>query len=246
MIYRRVMVSNLLIAVVRPLLYLLGMGLGVGGLVDRGASAEQALAGLTYFQFFGPSMIATTAMLVSVNDALWPVHGGFNWDRGFFAQAATPIAPGDIATGTSLWHLTKALLASAGVAVILALFPSTRSWGLVPAVGFGALTGLAFAAPITAWSAWRPDSLSFPNIQRFIIAPMFLFGGAFYPIDQLPSALQWFSRLTPVWHGVELCRAVAYGRLEAGPALSHVAYLAGWCLLGGWLSRRQFARRLGN
>ncbi len=245
-IYRRVWASNVMASVIRPLMYVLGMGIGVGGLVDGGPRSGEVLDGLTYFQFFGPSMIATSAMMVLVNDALWPIHGGFQWHRSFFSQAATPITPGEIVTGVALWHFTKGLLASAGVGLVLALFPSIRSWGLLAAVLFGALTGLAFAAPITAWSAWREDTTSFPNINRFVIVPMFLFSGAFYPISQLPVWLQWFSRFTPVWHGVELCRGAVYGLLSFGQVVGHVAYLLLWCAVGMLLSRRVFADRLGN
>jgi len=246
MVYRRIWASNLVVSVLRPLLYMLGMGLGVGGLVDGGPRSDEVLDGLTYFQFFGPAMVATSAMMVLVNDSLWPIRGGFIWNRTFLSQAATPITPGEIVAGIGLWHLTKGVLASLGVVLVLALFPSTRSLGLLPAVGFGALTGWAFAAPLTAWSAWRETDLSFPNILRFVVVPMFLFSGAFYPIEQLPGWLQWFSRFTPVWHGVELCRGVTYGLLTWTTALGHVAYLLAWAAIGLALARRVFADRLGN
>ena len=81
-----------------------------------------------------------------------------------------------------------ARLPAAGVAVVLALFPSTRSWGLLPAVAFAVLTGMAFAAADhgVVVDAGASDQ-SFPAIMRFAIVPMFLFAGAFYPIDQLPG-----------------------------------------------------------
>ncbi len=245
-LYRRIWASNVVVSIVRPLLYVLGMGLGVGGLVDDGPRADEVLDGLTYFQFFAPAMIATTAMMVLVNDSLWPIRGGFLWNRTFFSQAASPISPGEIVGGVALWHLTKGLLSSVGVAVVLALFPSTRTWGLIPAVGVGALTGVAFAAPLTTWAAWRETDLSFPNINRFVIVPMFLFSGAFYPISQLPTWLQWFSRITPVWHGVELCRGAVYGGLSLGDVVVHVVYLLAWAGVGWVLARKVFADRLGN
>jgi len=245
-LYRTIWRSNMMGAFFQPLLYLLGMGLGVGALVDRGDDAARLLDGLTYFQFLAPSLIATAAMMVTSSEAMWPVLGGFKWQSGFHAAAATPLSPGDIAIGVALWHATKALIAGGGVAVALLVFEETRSPGLPLAVLFGGLTGLAFSSVITAWTATREQDFSFPNINRFVITPLFLFGGAFYPISQLPEWLQWVAKATPLWHGIELTRGAVNQRLEWGSTAVHVGYLALF-VVGGWASaRRTFARRLGK
>jgi lipooligosaccharide transport system permease protein len=245
-LYRTIWRSNLMGAFVQPRLYLLGMGLGVGALVDRGDDSARLLDGLTYFQFLAPALIATAAMMVTSAEAMWPVLGGFKWQSGFHAAAATPLSPAQIAAGVGLWHATKALIAGTGVAVALMFFSETRSPGLPLAVLFGGLTGLAFASVITAWTATREQDFSFPNINRFVITPLFLFGGAFYPISQLPDWLQWVAKATPLWHGVELTRGAVNERLELGSTLVHVGYLLLFVLVG-WLSaQRTFRQRLGR
>lgn len=245
-LYRTIWKSNVMGAFFQPLLYLLGMGLGVGALVDRGDDAAQLLDGLTYFQFLAPSLIATSAMMVSSSEAMWPVLGGFKWQSGFHAAAATPLTPGEIAGGIALWQTTKALIAGGGVAIALLCFEDTRSVGLPLAVLFGGLTGLAFSSVITAWTATREQDFSFPTINRFVITPLFLFGGAFYPISQLPEWLQWIAKATPLWHGVELTRNAINDRLELGSTAGHVAYLLVF-VAGGWLSaRHSFQKRLGR
>jgi lipooligosaccharide transport system permease protein len=243
-LYRAVWKSNVLGSFLQPLLYLIGMGLGVGALVDRGGQSETLLGGLTYFQFLAPALIATTAMLVTTNEAMWPVVAGFKWMRSYHAQAATPLTPRQIAGGVALWHATKALIAVTGVASVLVLFDETRSWGLLLAIPFGVLTGVAFAAPMTAWSATRETDNSFPTINRFVIMPLFLFGGAFYPISQLPDWLEPVAQATPLWHGVELTRGAVHGRLELGATVVHVAVLASLAVIGWILAGRNFARRL--
>ena len=245
-VYRTLWKTNLLGAFFQPLLYLLGMGLGVGALVDRGGRSGELLDGLTYFEFLAPGLLATTAMMLAAQESMWPVLGGFKWMRTFHAQAATPLSPGEIAGGLALWQTTRALIAVGGVAAVLVLFDSTRSWGLLVAVPFGALTGVAFAAPITAWSATRESETSFPSILRFGIIPLFLFGGAFYPVSQLPEVVQPLARITPLWHGVELCRNAVHGRLQWGTTAVHIAVLSG-CALVGWLvARIKFAKRLAS
>jgi lipooligosaccharide transport system permease protein len=245
-LYRTIWKSNVMASVVQPFLYLLGMGVGVGALVDKGTHATTSLGGLTYLQFLGPALIATTAMLVTAGEAMWPVLGGFKWQSGFHAAAATPLAPGDIAAGVFLWQGTKALIAGGAVALTLVVFPDTRSPGLILAVLFGGLTGLAFSALITAWTATREQDISFPNINRFVVTPLFLFGGAFYPLTKLPVWLQWVAKVTPLWHGVELTRAAANGRLTLTATAEHVAALLVFIGLGWVLARRTFAKRLGS
>ncbi len=245
-LYRTIWKSNVMGAFFQPLLYLLGMGLGVGALVDRGTDSERLLDGLTYFQFLAPGLLATTAMMICSQEAMWPVMGGFKWMRSFHAAAATPLSPGDVLGGVTLWHLTKGLIAVSGVAAVLALFSETRSFGLLLAIPFGAITGVAFATPITAWAATRETEWSFPTIQRFVIMPLFLFGGAFYPIEQLPDWMEPIARITPLWHGVELCRDAVHGRLELGSTVGHLAYLIGLATIGWLVARPQFERRLAT
>lgn len=245
-LYRTIWRSNVLGALLQPLLYMLGMGLGVGALIDRGDGSERLLDGLTYFEFLAPALLATTGMMVSAQESMWPVMGGFRWQRSFHAQAATPLSPGEITGGLALWQTTRATISVAGVAAVLLLFSEVRSAGLLLAIPFGGLTGVAFAAPITAWSATRESDRSFPSIMRFGIIPLFLFGGAFYPVSQLPDWLEPVARVTPLWHGVQLCRGAVHGRLDLVDAIGHCAFLASLAL-GGWLfARRTFTRRLAT
>ncbi|HUF99238.1 MAG TPA: ABC transporter permease, partial [Ilumatobacter sp.] len=137
-------------------------------------------------------------------------------------------------------------IAVAGVATVLAFFPSTRSWGLLVAVPFGVLTGIAFSAPMAAWSSTRETDNSFPSLMRFVITPLFLFGGAFYPIDELPGWLQAVAKVTPLWHGVELCRNAVHHRLTAADTIVHVAVLLGFILVGMVIIQNTFARRLAK
>jgi lipooligosaccharide transport system permease protein len=246
-IYKRIWRSNLLGSFVQPLLYLLGMGVGVGSLVDDQASSAEILGGVDYFAFLAPALLATTAMIVVAQEAMWPVMDGFTWSNAYRAMAATPLQPGEVAAGVSLWHATRAALSAGGVAIVLALFPATRSWGLVPAVPFAVLTGMAFAGPITAWASTREGGdHSFPAIMRFGIIPMFLFAGAFYPISQLPGWLQVIARATPLYHGVELCRGAVLGTLGVAAGVVHVTVLVAFWAAGFAVCRATFERRLAT
>ncbi len=243
-VYKRIWRSNVLGSFVQPLLYLLGMGIGVGSLVDRGAGSTQLLDGVDYVAFLAPALVATSTMMVLAQEALWPTLDGFMWSHAYVAMTSTPLEPSQVVAGHALWHATRGAITASGVALILAAFPSTRDWGLVAAVPFAVLTGLAFALPIAAWTSTRESDISFPMIMRFGIVPTFLFAGAFYPIQQLPDWIEPVAWATPLFHGVELCRGVVLGTLGAGELVLHVGALVVFAGGGYLLCRRTFAKRL--
>ncbi len=244
LLFRRVWRTALLGSFLQPLLYLAGMGLGVGSLVDEGTGSAEMLGGVSYLAFLAPGLVAAAAMNVSAQESLWPRLDGFLWNNAYRAAASTPLTPAQVAGGVGLWHATRALLTVVGVVAVLTLFDDTRTWGLLGAIPAGVLTGLAFALPITAWTSTRTGDVSFPAIMRFGIIPMFLFGGVFYPIDQLPTAVAALARITPLWHGVELARGSVLGTLDAAAAVVHVAVLLLYVAVGAFACRITFTRRL--
>jgi len=204
--YRRIWRANFIGAFFQPILYLLGIGIGVGALVDRGPGAEAVLGGVSYFAFYSSALIVTTAMFTASQESMWPTMDGFQWSNAYKAMVSTPIEPRDVATGLTLYFAARTAVGGVGVSVVLSLFDDTRSWGLIAAIPVAVLTGLAFALPLASWTSSRTTDNSFPAILRFGIIPMFLFGGAFYPIEQLPDWLEPVAWVTPLWHGVELSR----------------------------------------
>ena len=77
-----------------------------------------------------------------------------------------------------------------------------------------------------------------------MVTPLFLFGGVFFPVEQLPPVLEQVAYVTPLWHGVELSRELALGTATVGGVLLNVVYLSAWIAVGSWLAARAFQRRL--
>lgn len=231
-------------SLVQPLMYLIGVGLGIGELVDAGPAGSDALGGVSYFAFYATALLATTPMFVLGQEALWPTMDGFTWSQAHQAMIATPLSARDVALGKGLYYGLRGLLTTVGVAAVLALFDETRSWGLIAAVPVGILTGLCFSMAFAAWVATRESDTSFSSLLRFGIIPMFLFGGAFYPIDQLPPVLEFVARLTPVWHGIELCRGLVLGGMDPLTGFIHLAVLLGFVTAGTVAATITFDRRL--
>ena len=95
-------------------------------------------------------------------------------------------------------------------------------------------------------AATQEDDQAFPVILRFGIIPLFLFSGTFFPVRQLPAGVRPLAAVSPLWHGVELCRAATTGTLHAGAAAGHVAFLAACIAAGSWWGVRAFTRRLAQ
>jgi lipooligosaccharide transport system permease protein len=108
------------------------------------------------------------------------------------------------------------------------------------------LTGLAFAAPIQAFAAAQKDDTPFSALFRFVITPMFIFSGTFFPVTQLPDLVEWLAYLTPLWHGVSLVRGIAIGGLDPAMAVGNVTVLVAYTLVGLAASYLTFGRRLAE
>jgi lipooligosaccharide transport system permease protein len=112
------------------------------------------------------------------------------------------------------------------------------------AIPVAVLVGIAFSAPAAAWAAHSENEVSFVAIFRFVILPMFLFSGTFFPISSLPAALEVIAYATPLWHGVTLCRQLMLGDAELWSALGHVCYLVVVAAVGLAAARFTYSRRL--
>ncbi|MFY0409457.1 ABC transporter permease [Solicola sp. PLA-1-18] len=226
-----------------PVFFLLAMGLGLGGYVDRGPGD----LGVTYLAFIAPGMLATNAMTTAVGESTYPVWVAFKWEPVYTARIATPLRVVDVLNGLVAYLAVRLTLTCAVMMVVLVAFGTVASVaGGVAAVLVGALLGLAYAMPVLALSASIEDDTAFALLFRLGILPMTLFSGAFFPISQLPGVLQAVAWLTPVWHGVESTRMLTTDRVDALALLGHLAYLALWVVAGWLLARSRFERRLAD
>ena len=244
--YRRTFRASLFSSFLNPVLFLLAMGVGLGTYVDRSGTAAQALGGLTYLQFLAPGLLAATAMQAAAFESTFPIMGGLTWQKTFHAMYATPISPRDIVLGTLTWIAIRLTAIAAIFTIVMTLFGAAASPLILLAIPSAVLTGMAFSAPIAAFSATQRTPEKFNAVFRFGITPLFLFSGTFFPISNLPAQLQPIAWLSPLWHGVELSRGLALGTIGADPvrAVAHVAVLAAVFAAGSWWAFRTVEARL--
>ena len=244
--YRKTIRASISSTFLNPVLFLLAMGVGLGTYVDRSGTATTALGGLSYLQFLAPGLLAATTMQAAAFEATFPIMGGLTWQRTFHAMYATPVSPRDIVVGNLVWIAIRLASIAAIFTIVMALFGAAASPLILLAIPAAVLTGMAFSAPIVAFSATQRTPEKFNAVFRFGITPLFLFSGTFFPISNLPSAVQPIAWLSPLWHGVELSRALALGTIGTDPvrAVVHVAVLAAITAVGTLWAYRTVEARL--
>jgi lipooligosaccharide transport system permease protein len=239
--YRRVWRGTVITSIVNPVFYLGALGVGLGSIVNKSGGAP---LGVPYLDFVAPGMLAAAAMQLASTEASWPVMGSFRWTRQYFAMIATPLGVGDVVLGHQLWMLVRLAGTSAVYLAVIAAFGGVDSFWGVLALPAATLLGAAFTTPLAAYAATQDNDAAFVPINRFVILPMFLFSGTFFPVSRLPVPLDWLAYATPLWHGVDLCRALTLGDVHLWRALGHVAYLGAITAAGLIWAHRTYGRRL--
>jgi lipooligosaccharide transport system permease protein len=244
--YRRTFRASVFSSFLNPVLFLAAMGIGLGTYVDQSGTATDALGGLSYVQFLAPGLLAATAMQSAAFEATFPIMAGLAWQRVFHAMHATPISANDIVVGNLVWIAIRLASIAAIFTIVMTFFGAVASPLILLAIPAAVLTGMAFAAPIAAFSATQRTPEKFNAVFRFGITPLFLFSGTFFPISNLPAFIQPIAWLSPLWHGVELSRALALGTIGADPvrAVAHVAILSAIVVAGTWWAFRTVEARL--
>lgn len=241
--YRRTWRGSIYSSLLNPVLYLGAMGLGLGSLVDKHGTAS--LGGVSYLAFLAPGLMAASAMQTAVGESMYPVYTAVKWQQTYQAAAASPLRPGDIYRGHLMFTTIRLAMNMAMFLGILAAFGAFRSAWVVACLPVAVLTGLAFAAPLDAFAVTRQKSdQSFNVIFRFGMIPLFLFSGTFFPINQLPGWLRPVAYVTPLWHGVALCRSLSLGQVGLLGTLGHAAYLVAVVLVGLLAGELTYRRRL--
>lgn len=244
--YRRIWRGTAVVTVVNPLLFLTALGAGLGRLVNASASAGGAgrLHGVPYLHFIVPGLLAAAVMQTAYIESAGPVMQSMQTRGNYRAAAATPLDPAEILYGHLIFMALRITMTAAAFTVISALFGTVGAARIVPVVLAATLTGLAFAGPVAAWAVGVTRPAQLQAMLRFVIMPLYMLSGTFFPLTGLPGWVQGLATVTPLWHGTELCRTLALGTASWAGTLTHVVYLGAMAGIGLVLARRGYRRHL--
>ncbi len=223
LVYRRTYRGTLFTTFLSPVLFLTAMGLGLGALVDRQGGAQ--LGGVSYLAFLAPGLLAASAMQTGAFENTFPVMAKTTWWKTYDAMLATPLRVRDLVLGDLGWSAIRLTSSAPAFGAVMLLFGAIAPAGALLALPAAVLTGMAFACPIFAFSATQKKDNGFSVLFRFVITPLFLFSGTFFPIEQLPDIIEPLAWVTPLYHGVALTRGLALGTLDATAGVIHLAVL---------------------
>ena len=235
------------IAIANPVLYLVSIGLGVGAYIDKNTGG-MGVDGVSYITFLAPALLATAAIQGAIDESVYPTLEGFKWDKIFFSMNSTPLSGNHIAMGVffnSVIRVTFTAVIYWFVMLAFGVLESPRAW---LAIFTAIMAGAAFGALMQALAGMlENEDIFFTVLQRFVIMPLFLFSGTFYPLTNMPIYLQWIGWISPLWHATELGRWLSYGHEISSLMLyTHFIFLNSLLLIGIIASRRIFTRRLGK
>lgn len=218
-----------------PLFYLLAVGVGIGKLVGTVEVAGHAVG---YTTFVAPGLLAASAMNGAIYESTMNIFFKLKYAKLYDAVLSTPVGPGDVAVGEITFAQLRGVAYSVAFLVVMAGMGLVHSWWALLALPATILLGSAFGAAGMATTTFMRSWQDFEFVQLAIL-PMFLFATTFYPLSTYPRGLQIVVELTPLYHGVQLLRALTTG-VGAGPGLLvHVAYLLVMALLGVAVTARR-------
>ncbi len=235
------------LAIANPVLYLISIGLGVGAYIDKNTGG-MGVDGVSYITFLAPALLATAAIQGAIDESVYPTLEGFKWNKIFFSMNSTPLSGNHIAMGVFLNSLIRVIFTAViywFVMLAFGVLESPRAW---LAIFTAVMAGAAFGALMQALAGMlENEDIFFTVLQRFVIMPLFLFSGTFYPLTNMPIFLQWIGWISPLWHATELGRWLTYGHEISSLMLyTHFIFLNSLLLFGVIASRRLFTRRLGK
>ncbi|WP_210651431.1 ABC transporter permease [Nocardioides sp. SYSU D00065] len=242
-VLKRTWRGGLVSSFLTPLLYVVAMGVLLGGFIE--GDPDRLEGATSYLAFVVPGLVASHAMTIAVSESTYPVMGAIKWHKTFYAQLATPLAVRDLVNAFIAFVMFRVAASCAVFMLVLAPFGVFATWwGPVLAWLAQLLVGFAFATLVFAYSARLRSEEGFGLLFRLGVIPLTLFSGAFFPIGNLGPVLEWLARLTPLWHGVSLSRMLCVGQVDWALAALHVVVLAVLTVVGWLLAVHNLDKRL--
>jgi lipooligosaccharide transport system permease protein len=240
MVYRHQWIV-ILSGVAEPVFYLVGIGMGLGGLVRTVPLSDGRV--ISYTAYVAPALLATAAMNGAVFETIFNVFFKLNFAKTYEGILATPMGIGEIAIGEMLWALMRAALYAISMLVLMAALGLILSPWAILALPMTLFVAATFSATGLAGTAFLRTVQDFDIPMGLIVMPMFLFSGTFFPTSFYPLPIQVFMEATPLFHSISLIRGLTTGVVAVAQAWDF-AYLVGFFALMMVIAMRRMEHKL--
>jgi lipooligosaccharide transport system permease protein len=219
-----------------PMFYMLGLGFGLGALLPQ-------VDGVRYINFLAGGTVCFSTMNSASFEALYSAFARMQMQRTWDAILNAPMTLDDVVFGEHLWAASKAFLSGSAILLVIWLLGLTHSPMSLWIIPITFLIGFCFAGMALVMTALSPSFDFFMFYMTLIMTPMSLLCGVFFPIGQLPEAMQALAQVLPLTHAVELVRPLIYGEVPARGWL-RVAVLFAYGAIGFYVALGFMRRRL--
>jgi len=236
LVWRKLAGASLLGNLADPLIYLVGLGYGLGSMLPP-------VGGVPYIAFLAAGMVCSSTMFAASFEALYSAFSRMHVQRTWDGIMMAPIDLDDVVLAELVWAASKSALSGAAILAVtwaLGLGHSLLSlWvlALVP------LVGLTFGALALAVTAMARSYDFFTYYFTLVMTPLNLLCGVFFPVEQLPAAFQWIAAFLPLTHATAVARPLLLGHVPGHVAL-HVLVLLAYAAAGFYAASVLFRRRL--
>ena len=236
LVWRKLAIPSVLGNLADPMIYLFGLGYGLGSLLPE-------VGGVSYIVFLASGTVCASTMNAASFEALYSGFSRMHVQKTWESILNAPVALDDVLAGEWLWAASKATLSGLAIMVVIAALGFVSSPLALWAIPVVFLVGLSFAALGLIVTALAPSYDFFMYYFTLFLTPMVLLCGVFFPVEQLPAALQGIAGQLPLAHAVRVVRPLLLGEYPANAAM-HLASLMITALAAYWLALVLTRRRL--
>lgn len=209
-----------------PVLYLASIGFGVGALVNQHGNGLGP-DGVPYLTFLAPALLATAAIQSTFEEVTFPTMHGLKWENVYYAMSATSVTPNQITFGIMVVACMRGMFTAVVYWLVLAAAGAFHDPQALLAIPAAIVAGASFASVMLALTLRFIDSQNFlASVGRFVVTPLFMFSGTFFPLTAIPIWLRWIGWISPLWHATDLGRVLMYAKAVPGWLVAtHIIYL---------------------
>ena len=236
LVWRKLALPSILGNLGEPLIVLFGLGYGLGSFMGE-------IGGVPYFAFLASGFVASSTMYAASFEALFSAFSRMHVQKTWEAIVNAPMTLDDVLLGEWAWAVTKSLAAGVCMLAVIAVFGYAKSALALAAIPAAMLVGLAFGGIGLCVNAVANGYDFFSYYMTLVLAPMMMLSGVFFPVEQLPPAVQALARVLPLYHGVEIVRPLLLGTMP-GNVPVHIAVLLAYSAAGFYVATVLTRKRL--
>ncbi len=236
LVWRKLAIASVLGNIADPLLYMLGLGYGLGSMIGD-------VGGMKYIAFIGTGMVCQSAMFTASFEGMYSAFSRMHVQRTWEGIINAPIGLDDVMLAEWIWCASKSVLSTVAILAVIMVLGYGHTWLALWILPLGFLVGLVFGAFGLVMNALAPGYDFFTYFFTLVLTPMLLFSGVYFPVDQMPVWLAAVANVLPLKHAIDLARPLMTGSVPTYIVL-HVAVLLAYAIAAYYVALVLTRRRL--